>query len=183
MGVVESVPPSSSLVVSGEEPLEGCVSFMIASNVFLRLIQSEVVLMEGVVPHTHHAHVLDSLIKSPVDFFMSKGEALLLLARKGVAHNEHAIVLSCLRLLRHVKGLLPQYRVLLRVRKQLPCSVRVMWWSCDDMTCEACPVATWCLSHECGGHTLMMIVCFVARSCSRSRWTGLCISCSSLTDW
>lgn len=98
-----------------DETLEGCTGFMVASHVFLRLIQSEVSLMEGIVPNTHHAHVLDNLIKQPVDFFMSKGEALLTQAKKGVAHNDHSVVLSCLRLLRHVKALLPEYRIILTV--------------------------------------------------------------------
>ncbi len=115
--VVEGVASSSSLSAAGggEEALEGCSNFMLSTNVFLHLIQSEVRLMEGVVPPTHHDHVLNSLIKSPLDFFMSKGEALLQQARRGVAHNQHSIVLSCLKLLRHIKAILPQYRLLLKV--------------------------------------------------------------------
>jgi len=114
--VSDSAAVSSGLpVVGGEEALEGCSSFMVAANVFLHLIQSEVALMEGVVPPSHHAHVLDSVIKSPVDFFMNRGETLLSQARKGVAHNDHAIILSCLRLLRHIKELLPRYKLLLKV--------------------------------------------------------------------
>lgn len=93
-----------------DDKLEGCSAFMVASSVFLRLIQSEVKLMEEVIPSPHHPHVLDSLIKQPMEFFMSRGEAIFQQARRNVIYHDYSAVLSCLRLLRHVKSLLPEYR-------------------------------------------------------------------------
>lgn len=57
-----------------DEILEGCSSFMAASTVFLRLIQSEARLMEQIIPPQHQLHVLDNLTKQPIDFFMREGE-------------------------------------------------------------------------------------------------------------
>ncbi len=88
---------------------------MAASTVFLRLLQSEARLMEEVIPASHHIHVLDSFIKQPMDFFMSQGETLYQQARKSIAHHDYSVVLSCLRLLRHIKALLPEYRIVLQV--------------------------------------------------------------------
>lgn len=92
---------------------------MVATSVFLRLIQSEVRLMEEVIPQSHHTHVLDNFIKQPMDFFMSRGETIFQQARKNVSHHDYSVVLSCLRLLRHVKALLPEYRVVLQVSPYL----------------------------------------------------------------
>lgn len=88
---------------------------MVATSVFLRLIQSEVKLMEEVIPAPHHPHVLDSLIKQPMEFFLSRGEAIYQQARRNLIYHDYSAVLSCLRLLRHVKALLPEYRVVLQV--------------------------------------------------------------------
>lgn len=92
---------------------------MVATTVFLRLLQSEVRLMEEVIPSSHHTHVLDSFIKQPMDFFMSQGESLFQQARKDVSHHDYSMVLSCLRLLRHIKTLLPEYRILLQVSPKM----------------------------------------------------------------
>ena len=105
----------------GDESLEGCSSFMEASSVYLCLVQSEAKLMQEIIPQSHHPHVLDSLIKQPMDFFMSKGETLFQQARKNVLHNDYSVVLSCLGLLRHIKKLLPEYRLVLQVRNSGPC--------------------------------------------------------------
>ena len=110
------LPSDASSFNLFDETLEGCSSFMLSATVFLRLIQSEVNLMRDVIPQTHHAHVLDNLIKQPMDFFMSQGENLYQQARKNVAHHDYSVVLSCLSLLRHVKTLLPDYRLVLQVR-------------------------------------------------------------------
>lgn len=108
----------SSTLSLFDDNLEGCSSFMVSTSVFLRLIQSEVKLMEEVIPEAHHPHVLDSLIKQPMDFFMSKGEAIFQQARRNVVHHhDYSAVLSCLRLLRHVKLLLPEYYVVLQVSR------------------------------------------------------------------
>jgi hypothetical protein len=51
-----------------------------------------------------------------MDFFMSKGEAIFQQARRNIMHHhDYSAILSCLRLLRHVKSLLPVYRVVLLV--------------------------------------------------------------------
>ena len=105
----------SSTLSLFDNDLEGCSSFMVATSVFLRLIQSEVKLMEDVIPDPHHSHVLDSLLKQPMDYFMSRGEAIFQQARRSVMHHDYPAVLSCLRLLRHVKSLLPEYRAVLLV--------------------------------------------------------------------
>ena len=68
------VEASSSSGSMYDELLEGCSSFMAASTVFLRLIQSEARLMEGIIPPVHQKYVLDSLTKQPIDFFMREGE-------------------------------------------------------------------------------------------------------------
>lgn len=112
-GPPPTLPEASALSIF-DDNLEGCSSFMVASSVFLRLIQSEVKLMEDVIPTPHHTHVLDSFIKQPMDFFMSRGEAIFQQARKNVTHHDYSVVLSCLRLLRHVKLLLPEYRIVLQ---------------------------------------------------------------------
>lgn len=118
-GPPPTLPEASGLSIF-DDNLEGCSSFMVASSVFLRLIQSEVKLMEDVIPTPHHTHVLDSFIKQPMDFFMSRGEAIFQQARKNVTHHDYSVVLSCLRLLRHVKSLLPEYRVVLQGLESKP---------------------------------------------------------------
>ena len=88
---------------------------MAGSTVFQHLLQSEAGLMKEVIPSSHQSHVLDSLVKQPMDFFMSQGDTLFQQARKNVGHHDYSVVLSCLRLLRHVKRLLPEYRKVLQV--------------------------------------------------------------------
>lgn len=105
----------SSTLSLFDDDLEGCSSFMVATSVFLRLIQSEVKLMEDIIPDPHHSHVLDNLLKQPMDYFMSRGEAIFQQARRSVVQHDFSAVLSCLRLLRHVKSLLPEYQVVLLV--------------------------------------------------------------------
>lgn len=114
---LSSEPSALSL---SDDSLEGCASFMMATTVFLRLIQSEVRLMEEVIPSAHRAHVLDSFIKQPMDFFLSRGETIFQQARKTVAHHDYSVVISCLQLLRHVKSLLPEYRVVLQGLESKP---------------------------------------------------------------
>lgn len=122
--------PSSdaSTLNSFEETLEGCTSFMAATSVFLRLIQSEVRLMKEVIPSSHHFHVLDSFIKQPMDFFISQGETLFQQARKNIGHHDYPVVLSCLRLLRHIKTFLPEYRTVLQVNSALNSVVWSLCW-------------------------------------------------------
>lgn len=113
-GASSSLPPDASFHIP-DDSLEGCSSFMTSATVFLRLIQSEMTLMKEVIPQFHHSHVLDSLIKQPVDFFISQGESLFQQARKNVTYHDYSVVISCLRLLRHIKALLPEYRQALQV--------------------------------------------------------------------
>lgn len=114
-GTAPPVPSENSSLSLMDETLEGSSSFMVSSTVFLRLIQSEVNLMGKIIPQAHHSHVLDNLIKQPVDFFMSQGESLFQQARKNVGHHDYSTVLSSLQLLRHMKSLLPEYKVVLQV--------------------------------------------------------------------
>ena len=37
-------------------------------------LQSEVRLMEQIIPPQHHQHVLDNLTRQPIEFFMRDGE-------------------------------------------------------------------------------------------------------------
>ena len=157
-----------------DETLEGCSSFMVASTVFLRLLQSESQLMKEVIPSSHHTHVLDSFIKQPMDFFMSQGESLFQQARRNVAHHDYSVVLSCLSLLRHVKALLPEYKVVLQV--SICVFPTQLWASFFSALHTLVSNEYWCVC-----------VCVCVRACARvwspSRMTGLCTYCNSLIDW
>lgn len=97
-----------------EDQLEGCSAFMSSATVFLRLIQSEVRLMEQIIPPQHHKHVLDSLTKQPIEFFMREGEALFQQARRGIIRHDFSITISCLRVIKIIQTLQPEYRGVLQ---------------------------------------------------------------------
>ncbi len=78
---VGSSSMESSSVNSSEsdERLEGVVTLIMASTVFLRLIQAESRLMTQIIPTSHHKVVLDELTKRPIEFFMRDGEVNILI--------------------------------------------------------------------------------------------------------
>lgn len=118
---------------------------MAASTVFLRLIQSESRLMEWIIPLQHQKHVLDNLTKQPIEFFMREGEVcmdtktlsftsihthscvhahtqtLFQQAKRSIARHDYTVVISCLRLIRHMQLLLPEYKAVLLVSWSLLC--------------------------------------------------------------
>ncbi len=76
-----AVPSSVSAVVDvavsgegGDEKLEGVGAFIMATTMFLRLMQAETRVMTQIIPSSHHAAALDDLTKGPIEFFMRDGE-------------------------------------------------------------------------------------------------------------
>jgi exocyst complex protein 7 len=105
---------SSELSVgSSEEGLDGCGYIMAATTVFLRLIEGEVRLMRQVIPKPHQSRVLRDLTAQPIEFFMKEVEMLHQHVVKSLSHNDFPVVISVFRLIRHIQGLLPEYKTVL----------------------------------------------------------------------
>ncbi|CAI8016816.1 Exocyst complex component 7 [Geodia barretti] len=105
---------SSELSVgSSEEGLDGCGYIMAATTVFLRLIEGEVRLMRQVIPKPHQSRVLRDLTAQPIEFFMKEVEMLHQHVVKSLSYNDFPVAISVFRLVRHVQGLLPEYKTAL----------------------------------------------------------------------
>eukprot|EP00731_Ephydatia_muelleri_P028523 Em0020g167a len=112
----EGPRPSATVTSEGglsEVQLEGSHLFIIMAKVFLRLLQSEVQLMEQIVPKQHHSHVLCQLIKQPMDYFMVDADAILQKAKKCIARHDYPAVLSVFKVTTHMHTLLPEYQAAL----------------------------------------------------------------------
>lgn len=112
----EGPRPSVTVASEGglsEVQLEGSSLFIIMAKVFLRLLQSEVQLMEQIVPKQHHSHVLCQLIKQPMDYFMMDADGILQKARKCIARHDYPAVISVFKIMKHMHTLLPEYQAAL----------------------------------------------------------------------
>lgn len=112
----EGPRPSATITTEGglsEVQLEGSSLFIIMAKVFLRLLQSEVQLMEHIIPKQYHSHVLCQLIKQPMDYFMIDADTILQKAKKCIARHDYPAVLSIFKVTRHMHSLLPEYQAAL----------------------------------------------------------------------
>ncbi|KAK7112146.1 exocyst complex component 7-like [Littorina saxatilis] len=82
-------------------------------SALLRLMQSEMQLMKGIVPQKHERAVFDTIIQQALDSVVNEGEMIAGTARKNVQRHEYSAVLSIFPIVRHLRSIKPEFDLIL----------------------------------------------------------------------
>ncbi|XP_065826280.1 exocyst complex component 7-like [Oscarella lobularis] len=115
-----SVEGPGVLDLYSDDRLEGTTLFLNQCTLFLRLMQAEKKLMRDVIPPGYHDRIFEVLIQVPFDYLIVDGEALHTQAKKAIAENSYAELLSALQILRRLNELQPEFANALKGLKGKP---------------------------------------------------------------
>ncbi|KAL8579445.1 hypothetical protein ACOMHN_026810 [Nucella lapillus] len=82
-------------------------------SALLRLMQSEMHLMKGIVPQKHERTVFDTIIQQALDAVVTEGERIAGTARKNMQRHEYSAVLSIFPIVRHLRSIKPEFDLIL----------------------------------------------------------------------
>lgn len=82
-------------------------------SALLRLMQSEMHLMKGIVPQKHERKVFDTIIGPALDAVVTEGEMIAGAARKNTQRHEYSAVLSIFPIVRHLRQIKPDFDLIL----------------------------------------------------------------------
>jgi exocyst complex protein 7 len=112
---------SSSMALLRGEGQEGesenSQLFVVMTNVFVRLMQSEHSLMIAIIPGSHQDEVFDRLTKETFDQYMRRGEELHQRSKREISRQNYLVVLSVCKVIRDMRALEPLY---CRLMAELP---------------------------------------------------------------
>lgn len=116
--IVQGKLSTSSLLagdgaVTSDEPLEGATVVVKLSIILMKLMKSEFLLMERIVPQRHHSHVFNIIISEPINYLISKGDSVLTLAQRQLSRHEFLTIISILKIIEALYKTLPEYKSLL----------------------------------------------------------------------
>eukprot|EP00118_Oscarella_pearsei_P019386 m.205801 g.205801 ORF g.205801 m.205801 type:complete len:681 (+) comp39661_c1_seq25:704-2746(+) len=124
-GVALSLKRSSAeggMELFSDDRLEGTTLFLNQCTLFLHLMQAEKKLMQDLIPPGYHDRIFEGLIQVPFDYLIVDGEALHAQAKKAVAENCYAELLSALNILRSLINIKPEFVSTLKGLKGKPSS-------------------------------------------------------------
>ncbi|XP_034564177.1 exocyst complex component 7 isoform X4 [Notolabrus celidotus] len=78
-------------------------SYIHCISAFVKLAQSEYVLLAEIIPEHHQKKTFDSLIQEALDNLMLEGDNIVSAARKAIMRHDYSAVLSIFPILRHLK--------------------------------------------------------------------------------
>ncbi|XP_025081121.1 exocyst complex component 7-like [Pomacea canaliculata] len=82
-------------------------------SALLRLMQSELHLMKGIVPQKNKRNVFDTVIQQALDTVVSEGEMIATATRKSMQRHEYSAVLSIFPIVRHLRSIKPEFDLIL----------------------------------------------------------------------
>ncbi|KAK7469684.1 hypothetical protein BaRGS_00036313 [Batillaria attramentaria] len=82
-------------------------------SALLRLMQSEMHLMKGIVPQKHERTIFDTIIQQALDTVVSEGEMIAGAARKNMQRHEYSAVLSIFPIVHHLRSIKPEFDLIL----------------------------------------------------------------------
>ncbi|CAI5658094.1 unnamed protein product [Oreochromis niloticus] len=78
-------------------------SYIHCISAFVKLAQSEYVLLAEIIPEHHQKKTFDSLIQEALDNLMLEGENIVAAARRAIMRHDYSAVLTIFPILRHLK--------------------------------------------------------------------------------
>ncbi|XP_063315078.1 exocyst complex component 7 isoform X5 [Pelobates fuscus] len=84
-------------------------TYIYCISAFVRLAQSEYLLLMDIIPEHHQKKTFDSLIQESLDNLILEGENIVLAAKKANSRHDFTSVLSIFPILRHLKLTKPEF--------------------------------------------------------------------------
>ncbi|XP_036387824.1 exocyst complex component 7-like isoform X1 [Megalops cyprinoides] len=84
-------------------------SYIYCISAFVKLAQSEYVLLTEIIPEHHQKKTFDSLIQEALDGLMLEGENIVSAARRAIMRHDYSAVLTIFPILRHLKQNKPEF--------------------------------------------------------------------------
>lgn len=78
-------------------------------SALLKLMQSEIQLMSGIIPEKHHRTVFDGIVQPGLETVVTEGELLATNAKKNIARHEFTAVLSIFPVVKHLRTIKPEF--------------------------------------------------------------------------
>uniref|UniRef100_A0A672QK36 Exocyst complex component 7 n=1 Tax=Sinocyclocheilus grahami TaxID=75366 RepID=A0A672QK36_SINGR len=84
-------------------------SYIHCISAFVKLAQSEYVLLTEIIPEHHQKKTFDSLIQEALDNLMLEGDNIISAARRAIMRHDYSAVLTIFPILRHLKQTKPDF--------------------------------------------------------------------------
>uniref|UniRef100_A0A8C7V5A1 Exocyst complex component 7 n=1 Tax=Oncorhynchus mykiss TaxID=8022 RepID=A0A8C7V5A1_ONCMY len=84
-------------------------SYIHCISAFVKLAQSEYVLLTEIIPEHHQKKTFDSLIQEALDNLMLEGDNIVAAARRAIMRHDYSAVLTIFPILRHLKQTKPDF--------------------------------------------------------------------------
>ncbi|XP_031416841.1 exocyst complex component 7 isoform X8 [Clupea harengus] len=84
-------------------------SYIHCISAFVKLAQSEYVLLAEIIPEHHQKKTFDSLIQEALDNLMLEGDNIVSAARRAILRHDYSAVLTIFPILRHLKQTKPDF--------------------------------------------------------------------------
>ncbi|XP_065128266.2 exocyst complex component 7 isoform X3 [Paramisgurnus dabryanus] len=84
-------------------------SYIHCISAFVKLAQSEYVLLTEIIPEHHQKKTFDSLIQEALDNLMLEGDNIVSAARRAIMRHDYSAVLTIFPILRHLKQTKPDF--------------------------------------------------------------------------
>ncbi|XP_032900579.1 exocyst complex component 7 isoform X11 [Amblyraja radiata] len=78
-------------------------SYIHCISAFVKLVQSEYLLLTDIIPEHHQKRTFDSLIQEALDSLMVEGENIVSTARRAIMRHDYSAVLTIFPILKHLK--------------------------------------------------------------------------------
>nr|XP_046210382.1 exocyst complex component 7 isoform X10 [Oncorhynchus gorbuscha] len=84
-------------------------SYIHCISAFVKLAQSEYILLTEIIPEHHQKKTFDSLIQEALDNLMLEGDNIVAAARRAIMRHDYSAVLTIFPILRHLKQTKPDF--------------------------------------------------------------------------
>ena len=97
LGTPTTIPEESSSVGEWEVG-----SFCLSISALQRLMNSEQVLMVGIIPHQYQKKIFEIIARDSVDLVMNEGEQIIHRVKKAVGNNDFLAIMSIFHVIKHL---------------------------------------------------------------------------------
>ncbi|XP_034242549.1 exocyst complex component 7 isoform X1 [Thrips palmi] len=88
-------------------------NYLVCVMALQRLMQSERVLMAGIIPLSHQPHVFETIVSEAIDSIVQEGENIAVRAKRCINRQEYGAVLVIFPILKHLLTLRPEFEKIL----------------------------------------------------------------------